>query len=161
MKLEIPVAAPIAFAGETLLEHQATRLPSGRASGAPVRGGQLDQLEWVGRYLGRIHSVSASHAFHHRVPLDVESMLHEPRQLLAAGEWLPSGLAKSFFGVLDELIRHVCNAMTLDVARISPCMGTATRATSCGVTAPVCRPRRLPHWPRHPGSLDDAERGAS
>lgn len=79
----------------------------------------LDQLEWVGRYLGRIHSVGASHAFHHRVPLDVESMLHEPRQLLAAGEWLPSGLAKSFFGVLDELIRHVCDAMTLDVARIS------------------------------------------
>jgi hypothetical protein len=62
-------------------------------------------------------------------------MLHEPRQLLAAGEWLPSGLAKSFFGVLDELIRHVCDAMTLDVARIS-LHGTATRATSCGVTAP-------------------------
>ncbi|MCV5540173.1 phosphotransferase, partial [Escherichia coli] len=43
----------------------------------------------------------------------------EPRQLLASGEWLPSGLAKQFFGVLDELIKHVSDAMTLDVAQIS------------------------------------------
>ena len=95
----------------------------------------LDQLEWVGRYLGRIHQIGASRPFHHRVRLDVESMLHEPRQLLASGEWLPSGLAKSFFGVLDELIKHVSDAMTLDVAQIS-CMATATRATSSGATAP-------------------------
>jgi len=117
---EIPVAAPIAFAGETLLEHQGYPFAIWQSvGGRQFEVDNLDQLEWVGRYLGRIHSVGASHAFHHRVRLDVESMLHEPRQLLAAGEWLPSGLAKSFFGVLDELIRHVCDAMTLDVARIS------------------------------------------
>ena len=79
----------------------------------------LDQLEWVGRYLGRIHQLGASKPFHHRVRLDVDSMLHEPRQLLASGEWLPSGLAKQFFGVLDALIKHVSDAMTLDVAQIS------------------------------------------
>ncbi|MBP9678734.1 MAG: serine/threonine protein kinase, partial [Aeromonas sp.] len=117
---EIPVAAPIAFAGETLLEHQGYPFAIWQSvGGRQFEVDNLDQLEWVGRYLGRIHRVGASHSFHHRIQLDVESMLHEPRQLLAAGEWVPSGLAKSFFGVLDELIRHVSDAMTLDVARIS------------------------------------------
>ena len=117
---EIPVAAPLSFAGETLLEHQGYPFAIWQSvGGRQFEVDNLDQLEWVGRYLGRIHSVGASHSFHHRVQLDVESMLHEPRQLLAAGEWLPSGLAKSFFGVLDELIKHVSDAMTLDVAQIS------------------------------------------
>ncbi|MDF2391336.1 MULTISPECIES: serine/threonine protein kinase [Aeromonas] len=117
---EIPVAAPLSFAGETLLEHQGYPFAIWQSvGGRQFEVDNLDQLEWVGRYLGRIHQIGASRSFHHRVRLDVESMLHEPRELLASGEWLPSGLAKQFFGVLDELIKHVCDAMTLDVAQIS------------------------------------------
>ncbi|MEH8117059.1 serine/threonine protein kinase [Aeromonas allosaccharophila] len=117
---EIPVAAPLAFAGETLLEHEGYPFAIWQSvGGRQFEVDNLDQLEWVGRFLGRIHQIGASKPFHHRVRLDVESMLHEPRQLLASGEWLPSGLAKQFFGVLDELIKHVSDAMTLDVAQIS------------------------------------------
>ncbi len=117
---EIPVAAPLAFAGETLLEHEGYPFAIWQSvGGRQFEVDNLDQLEWVGRFLGRIHQIGASKPFHHRVRLDVESMLHEPRQLLASGEWLPSGLAKQFFGVLDELIKHVSDAMTLDMAQIS------------------------------------------
>ncbi len=62
---EIPVAAPIAFAGETLLEHQGYPFAIWQSvGGRQFEVDNLDQLEWVGRYLGRIHSVGASHAFH-------------------------------------------------------------------------------------------------
>ncbi|ENY71282.1 serine/threonine protein kinase [Aeromonas diversa] len=117
---EIPVAAPLAFGGETLLEqggfHYAV-WPS--LGGRSFEVDNLDQLEWVGRWLGRIHRLSRTFPFHHRPHLDVASMLEEPRHLLASGEWVPRGIAKSFFGLLDELIAHVREAMTLEVEQIS------------------------------------------
>ncbi|MBC8674012.1 serine/threonine protein kinase [Aeromonas hydrophila] len=116
---EIPVAAPSPLPARPCWSIRATPSPSGRAWGPPVRGGQ-PRPAGVGGALSRPHPPDRCQSpFHHRVRLDVESMLHEPRQLLASGEWLPSGLAKSFFGVLDELIKHVSDAMTLDVAQIS------------------------------------------
>ncbi|PJG57779.1 serine/threonine protein kinase [Aeromonas cavernicola] len=117
---EIPVAAPLAFAGETLLTHQGYSFAIWQSvGGRQFEVDNLDQLEWVGRYLGRIHQIGASRPFQHRVRLDVTNMLHEPRQVLASGEWLPSGLQQPFFAVLDELIERVGEAMTLAVAQIS------------------------------------------
>ena len=84
---EIPVAAPLSFGGETLLEHQGYPFAIWQSMGGrQFEVDNLDQLEWVGRYLGRIHQIGASRSFHHRVRLDVESMLHEPRELLAYNE---------------------------------------------------------------------------
>lgn len=117
---EIPVATPLVFDGETLLEYQGfhfTLWPS--LGGRAFEMDNLDQLEGVGRWLGRLHEVSSVHPFQHRPQLDVATMLEEPRHLLASGEWLPRSLAKPFFGVLDELIAHVREAMSLEVERIS------------------------------------------
>ena len=60
--------------------------------------------------------------------------------------------------MLDELIRHVCDAMTLDVARIS-LHGDCHPGNILWRDGPCLSTRRLPHRPRHSGSLDDAERG--
>lgn len=73
----------------------------------------------VGHWLGRLHQLGRATPFRHRPRLDVTSMMEEPRQLLAAGEWLPRTQAKAFFGLLDELIAHVREALSLDVEQIA------------------------------------------
>src|SRR3954463_16742436 len=58
---EIPVVAPSAFDGRTLLEAEGFRLAV-----LPGRGGRApeledpDTLEWLGRFIGRIHAIGAA-----------------------------------------------------------------------------------------------------
>jgi len=53
----------------------------------------LDTLEWIGRYVGRIHAVGASGRFAHRLALDVETFGDTPRAwLLDAGLVPPDAL---------------------------------------------------------------------
>src|SRR5205823_4327313 len=72
---EIPVVAP-SFTGE-----------HARFSFAvyPRRGGRSPELEdrktleWIGRFVGRIHAVGAARAFQSRESLNAKSFGHEPR----------------------------------------------------------------------------------
>ena len=53
---EVPVAAPVAFNGQTLLNHQGILFrcfPS--VGGRQFEADNIDQMEAVGRYLGRMH----------------------------------------------------------------------------------------------------------
>lgn len=53
---EVPVAAPVAFNGQTLLNHQGfyfAVFPS--VGGRQFEADNIDQTEAVGRYLGRMH----------------------------------------------------------------------------------------------------------
>ncbi len=53
---EVPVAAPVAFNGQTLLNHQGfyfAVFPS--VGGRQFEADNIDQMEAVGRYLGRMH----------------------------------------------------------------------------------------------------------
>ncbi|MFM2050177.1 MAG: hypothetical protein RL682_668 [Pseudomonadota bacterium] len=71
---EIPLAAPIALNGQTL--HHAHGF---RYSISPRKGGRrpeledLDTLEWIGRFLARIHSVGAARPFAVRPALNVQT----------------------------------------------------------------------------------------
>ncbi len=53
---EVPVAAPLLFNDSTLHQHQGfyfAVFPS--LGGRQFEADNLDQMEWVGRYLGRLH----------------------------------------------------------------------------------------------------------
>ena len=88
---EIPVVAPLAIEGRTL-----------HASGGfrftvfPRRGGRTPELddpktlEWIGRFIGRIHAVGAVSAFHERPALDIESHGTEPHAWLLASGLIPA-----------------------------------------------------------------------
>src|SRR5258708_18595047 len=84
---EIPVVAPLALEGATL-HHDA-----GFAFAAyPRRGGRAPELEdeatleWLGRFIGRIHAVGATRPFRHRPALGIAAFGEEPRAyLLASG----------------------------------------------------------------------------
>ncbi|SUH40825.1 YihE protein a ser/thr kinase implicated inLPS synthesis and Cpx signaling [Salmonella enterica subsp. enterica] len=63
--MEVPVAAPLAFNGQTLLAHQGYHyaiFPS--VGGRQFEADNIDQMEAVGRYLGRLHQTGAKTSFH-------------------------------------------------------------------------------------------------
>jgi len=90
---EIPVVAPLAFGGRTLLEAEGFRLAV-----FPRRGGRAPELEdpvtleWLGRFIGRIHAVGSVRPFAHRPALDIASFGEEPREFLLASRFIPPEL---------------------------------------------------------------------
>jgi Ser/Thr protein kinase RdoA (MazF antagonist) len=102
---DIPVVAPLSFDEMTLLEYQGfsfTIYPS--VGGREFEVDNLDQLEWMGRFIGRIHQVSSSDTFSYRPGLTLQSHLIEPQQMLKQSELIPSHLHLPFFTILDQVI---------------------------------------------------------
>ena len=94
---EIPVVAPLALEGKTLRASEGFRFAV-----FPRRGGRApeledaDTLEWLGRFIGRIHAVGAAKPFAHRPRLDIESFGEEPRAFLLASGFIPEDLAPAW-----------------------------------------------------------------
>lgn len=90
---EIPVVPPL-MAGNTTLH----RFNGFRFSLSPRRGGRApeldnpDVLEWIGRFLGRIHSVGGASAFVHRPELSIDRFAVKPREWLLASHFIPSDI---------------------------------------------------------------------
>lgn len=105
---EVPVAAPIAFNGQTLLTHQGfyyAVFPS--LGGRQFESDNLDQMEWVGRYLGRLHQTGRKACFTHRPDIGVQEYLLEPRTVFEHAALIPAGLKEAFLGATDALIDAV------------------------------------------------------
>jgi Ser/Thr protein kinase RdoA (MazF antagonist) len=103
---EIPVVPAITdAAGATLHHYQGFRF-----SVFPRRGGRApeldnpDTLEWLGRFIGRIHAVGARTAYQARPILDVESFGVEPSQYLMSGGWIPPELQTVYEGVVAQAL---------------------------------------------------------
>ncbi|KLV03232.1 serine/threonine protein kinase [Photobacterium aquae] len=105
---EVPVAAPIMLGGETLHHYQGYRFalfPS--LGGRQFEVDNLDQLEGVGRFLGRVHRAGQKQVFTARPTIGVEEYLHQPRKLLENADFIPDHLKTAFFADLDTLIREI------------------------------------------------------
>lgn len=87
---EVPLVAPLTLQGRTLHEHAGFRF-----SVSPWRGGrrpELDDpevLEWIGRFLARIHTVGAQQPFRHRPTLDAAEFGDASMQWLLTDDRLP------------------------------------------------------------------------
>ena len=87
---EIPVVAPLALQGATLHQHAGFTF-----SVSPWRGGrqpELDDfevLEWIGRYLARIHTVGAAERFVTRPSLDLQCFGQDCLDWLMAQQFIP------------------------------------------------------------------------
>jgi Ser/Thr protein kinase RdoA (MazF antagonist) len=105
---ELPVVAPLTIAGRTL--HTAGDL---RFAVFPRQGGRAPEfdsgqiLEWMGRFIGRIHAVGALRPFVERPPLDIGTFGEQARDFLLAGGFLPSELAAVYFGVVAQALDGV------------------------------------------------------
>ncbi len=105
---EIPVVAPLAVAGKTLLHTGGFRVAV-----YPRRGGRAPELEdpevleWLGRFIGRIHAVGRAQRFRHRPALDIASFGEEPRAYLESSGLLPADLKAAWCQVADLALEGV------------------------------------------------------
>ena len=90
---EIPVVAPLAMDGRTLHAFEGFRFAVfPRRGGRPPELEDAKVLEWIGRFVGRIHAVGATLPFRTRPALDLESHGIEPRAWLVASGLIPADL---------------------------------------------------------------------
>lgn len=105
---DIPLAAPNIYHGQSLLEYQSFMFavfPS--MGGRQYEADNLDQMEWVGRYLGRIHQVGQRKLFHHRPSITLNEYLTVPRIIFEQSTLIPAALKPGFLAATDSLIAAV------------------------------------------------------
>jgi Ser/Thr protein kinase RdoA (MazF antagonist) len=107
---EIPVVAPLEIKGSSLHHFSGSRFAV-----FPRRGGRAPELEddkvleWIGRFLGRIHAVGATRAFKLRPALNLETFGTEPRDWLLASGMIPEDLKNTWVTTADLALQGVSN----------------------------------------------------
>jgi Ser/Thr protein kinase RdoA (MazF antagonist) len=105
---EIPVVAPLVIDSCTLHSYENFRFTV-----YPRRGGRAPELddpntlEWMGRFIGRIHAVGALSNFEHRPTLDIASFGTTPREFLLTNNWIPPDLDAAYRSVIDQALESV------------------------------------------------------
>ncbi|SEA10300.1 Ser/Thr protein kinase RdoA involved in Cpx stress response, MazF antagonist [Acidovorax soli] len=140
MAAEVPAVGPLVLDGRTLHPHGGFMF-----SVSPWRGGrqpELDDfevLEWIGRFLARIHTVGAAQPFTHRTALNLAQFGTEPRDWLLAHDLIPLDVQSAW--------RDACEK-ALDL--IAGSAGDTTAAGPFGLQDAT--PLRL-HGDCHPGNI--------
>ena len=94
---EIPVVAPLAINGRTLHQDEEFRFAAyPRRGGRPPELEDPKTLEWIGRFLGRIHALGAAGQFRKRLKLDIKSHGEEPRAWLLASGLVPADVLEAW-----------------------------------------------------------------
>lgn len=105
---EVPVVGPLVLNGRTL--HQ---FGGFAFSVSPRRGGRAPELddtevlEWIGRFLARIHMVGAARPFATRPALDVDSFGREPRDWLLGHDKVPLDVQSAWGRRCDEALAMI------------------------------------------------------
>jgi Ser/Thr protein kinase RdoA (MazF antagonist) len=106
---EIPVVPALALAdGQTLQHHAGFRFAVFRRHGG--RAPELDDpdtLEWMGRFIGRIHAIGAQQPFIERPALDIASFGEEPRDWLLSHDFIPKELDASWRSTVQHALDGV------------------------------------------------------
>ena len=111
---EIPVATALQLGGRTLHEFEGFRFAVfARRGGRPPELEDPSVLEWIGRFLGRIHVVGAASAFRERPALDTASFGDEPREYLLAHGFIPEELREAWTSTIDMALDRVRAAFAI------------------------------------------------
>jgi Ser/Thr protein kinase RdoA (MazF antagonist) len=118
MAAEIPAVGPLILQGRTLHAHGGFRF-----SVSPRRGGRrpelddFDVLEWIGRFLARIHTVGATREFAVRPQLDVATFALEPRDWLLAHDAIPLDVQGPWLQLCNEAIALITSVLAAGPVR--------------------------------------------
>jgi Ser/Thr protein kinase RdoA (MazF antagonist) len=94
---EVPVVAPLVVNGAALHAFEDLRYAVfPRRGGRPPELEDRKTLEWIGRFVGRIHAVGATRPFAARPALDAVSHGTEPRDWLLASGLVPADLLEAW-----------------------------------------------------------------
>ena len=137
---EVPMVAPLELEGRTLHHHAGFAF-----SVSPSRGGRAPELddfevlEWIGRFLARIHTVGAAQPFAHRPALDLETFGTAPRDWLLQQEIIPLDVQAAWKSECEK---------ALDLIAASAYPSSATGQFGLKDATPI----RL-HGDCHPGNI--------
>lgn len=106
---EIPIVAPLAREnGETLHHYDGYRFALfPRQSGRALELENVEQLEWIGRFLGRLHALGATQTFQHRMQLTTESYGYEPYRFLIENNFIPIELKQQYIDTVEPLLKKI------------------------------------------------------
>ena len=110
---EVPMVAPLVVNGQTLHQHAGFSF-----SISPWRGGRtpelddFETLEWIGRFLARIHTVGHKHPFKLRPPLDVQTFGIDSRDWLLSHPCLPLDQESGWRKACDEALQIITEKMS-------------------------------------------------
>ena len=142
MTAEIPVIGPLVLEGKTLHHFGGFAF-----SVSPSRGGRApelddpDVLEWIGRFLARIHTVGAARPFASRPALNLQSFGMESRDWLLGHDKVPLDVQSAWGKAAQQ---------ALDLIATYPCLGPCD--TRREIQAEPIRQIRL-HGDCHPGNI--------
>jgi Ser/Thr protein kinase RdoA (MazF antagonist) len=107
---EIPVVSALVLNGKTLHSFEGFRFAV-----FPKHGGRApelenrDTLEWMGRFLGRIHAIGALKPFQYRPELNITTFGLAPRDYLLAHDFIPGDLLAAYSSVVEQALDGVRN----------------------------------------------------
>ncbi|MGB8857069.1 MAG: serine/threonine protein kinase [Burkholderiales bacterium] len=111
---EIPVVAPLTIDRHTLHHFGGFRFAVyPRQSGRAPELDDANSLEWIGRYLGRIHAVGAVKPFTVRPAIDIDTFGVEPREYLLANKFIPADLLDAWQSVSAQALDGIRRGYTL------------------------------------------------
>ncbi len=119
---ELPVVAPLQDdRGRTLHEFEGFRFSLfPRHVGRTPELDDPDTLEWMGRFIARIHAIGALKPFVHRPVVDIESFGVEPYAFIWEQGFMPAELQQAYGSVMEDVLLrvHECFAQASEVTHI-------------------------------------------
>ncbi len=121
---DIPIVSPWKNnTGETLHHYKEFRFALfPRWGGRAFELENKEQLEWMGRFLGRLHAVGASKKFHHRPTLGIDMYGLHPLDFLLKNNFIPDFLKEKFIRtaetVLEKIAEHFKHLSEINFIRL-------------------------------------------
>jgi Ser/Thr protein kinase RdoA (MazF antagonist) len=122
MAAEVPVIGPLTLQGGTLHQHGGFGF-----SVSPRRGGRAPELddaevlEWIGRFLARIHTVGAANAFKSRPHLSLQTFGSEPLEWLLSNEMVALDVQSQWQDACEKAIKLIAShpLLAMDYSKYS------------------------------------------
>lgn len=110
--LEIPVVPPLVIDDKTLhqfeVQGQTFRFALfPRLAGRAPELDNLDNLQVMGRFLGRVHRVGSQSRFQHRIALSVDQWAVKSREFLLENRFIPGSLVSAYESLSTDLIQRI------------------------------------------------------
>jgi len=108
MAAEVPAVGPLVIEGRTLHHFAGFAFSvSPRRGGRPPELDDWEVLEWIGRFLARIHTVGAGQPFKERPALDLQSFGTESRDWLLAHDKVPLDVQAAWTTACDKALAMI------------------------------------------------------
>ncbi len=160
---EVPAVGPLMLGGATLHQHGGFAF-----SVSPWRGGrgpELDDfevLEWIGRFLARIHTVGAAQPFAHRPALNVQTFGTDSRDWLLDHDIIPLDVQSAWQSACNTALQLIAGGALSAGANGQFGLNQARQIRLHGDCHPgniLWTPTDLPGGGPHFVDLDDARTG--